>query len=296
MTMARPYHQKLAARARPFSLSLYLLLVVGLSWPLQFAFVFFAQTAFARYALSSAAMVMVGVATYLAGHHIFHDGFSRSGWQWGKLSHYGWVLGLAAVVWVVPTILELAFGLRTLPAGVSAFVITDILGAFLIHFVATLVPAFGEEFGWRGYLLRHLAERYSLRRALLFQGLIWWAWHLPTLIGMGLQETGGPVSGVAFTLLISLIPSILHAVIYAYIWTATQSLAVATVYHAAFDESRDAIEGAIGLSPMVQLWQMLVLTVLGALLLWKGHWDQLTQTAEAVPPVKSNRSPQGTKP
>ena len=70
--------------------------------------------------------------------------------------------------------------------------------------------------------------------------------------------------------------SMMHAIIYAYIWTVTQSLAVVTVYHAAFDEIRDAIETSIGFGSLVQIWQMLMLTVLGGMLLWKGNWKQLT--------------------
>jgi hypothetical protein len=61
-----------------------------------------------------------------------------------------------------------------------------------------------------------------------------------------------------------------------YIWTVTQSLAVVTVYHAAFDEIRDAIATSIGFGSLVEIWQTLTLTVLGGFLLWKGNWKQLT--------------------
>jgi uncharacterized protein len=63
----------------------------------------------------------------------------------------------------------------------------------------------------------------------------------------------------------------MHAVIFAYIWSTCQSLAVATVYHSAFDESRDALETSVGFGPFVDVvWQNVVLTLLGAVLLWKG--------------------------
>ena len=45
------------------------------------------------------------------------------------------------------------------------------------------------------------------------------------------------------------------------------------VYHAAFDEIRDAISYSIGFGPLVDIWQMLTLTILGGLLLWKGNWN-----------------------
>ena len=57
----------------------------------------------------------------------------------------------------------------------------------------------------------------------------------------------------------------MHAIVFAYIWSSTQSLAVSTVYHAAFDEVRDTLEGSVGLGPLSQNWQMLILTILGIL-------------------------------
>jgi membrane protease YdiL (CAAX protease family) len=67
----------------------------------------------------------------------------------------------------------------------------------------------------------------------------------------------------------------LHAVIFAYIWAKTKSLAVATFYHAAFDEVRDALENSVGLGPLANGWQMIVITITGGLLLWKVKWPEL---------------------
>ena len=260
---------------KPFSLKTYFLVVIALSWPFQIAYVLWAKTPFMRYALSFLPMIMVAVATYIAGRYIFRDGFSTAGWNWGKSKHYLAVFLLAIFVWVVPTIVELVLGMRSISKGV---IFPEILENFMLRFVATLIPAFGEEFGWRGYLLPHLIKRYRLKTALLLHSFIWWAWHLPVIVSMGVAEnpTGNRGTSIAIMLAITLIPSMMHAIAYAYIWTVTQSLAVVTVYHAAFDEIRDAIEVSIGLSPLVQVWQMLTLTILGGLLLWKGNWKQLT--------------------
>lgn len=259
---------------KPFSLKTYLLVVVAISWPFQIAYVLWAETPFMRYALSSLPMIMVAVATYIAGCYIFRDGFSRAGWRWGKPKHYLAVFSIAIFVWVVPAVLELVLGMRTISRGVMA---PDILGNFLLRFIATLIPAFGEEFGWRGYLLPHLVKQYRLRTALLLHSFIWWAWHLPVLIGMGMTEklTDNMGASIAIMLAVSLVPSMMHAIIFAYIWTMTQSLAVVSVYHAAFDEIRDAIASWIGFGPLVEIWQMLTLTILGGLLLWKGSWKPL---------------------
>ena len=278
MLTAHAHTPQSLATARPFSLRLYLLLIVALSWPFQFAFALWAETELARFTLSSLSMVMVTVGTFIAGRYIFRDGFAQAGWRWGKPKHYVAVLGLALLVWAAPVAVELVFGLHVLPAGLT---LAAVLARFGLYFVITLIPAFGEEFGWRGYMLRHLAQRHSLRRALLLHALIWWAWHLPALIGMGLADagSGSAVVAVAFMLAISLIPAMMHAIIFAYIWSSSQSLAVVTVYHSAFDEVRDSLERSVGFGPLVNVWQMLVLTVLGAVLLWRGNWRNLQEAA-----------------
>ena len=244
---------------------------------MQIAFVIWGQTPWLSYALSSASMVLVTVGTFIAGRYVFRDGFAHAGWKLGKPVHYLAVLALALLAWAAPVGVELALGLHSVPAGVT---LGGILTAFLLRFCGTLIPGFGEEFGWRGYMLRHLAATRTIRRALLLQGVIWWGWHLPTLIGLGAQTAASTAAAdvaiaVAFTLLVSLIPATLHAVIFAYIWVRSQSLLVASVYHAAFDEVRDALERSVGFGPLVDLWQMLLLTLLGAALLWKGNWQGL---------------------
>jgi len=268
-------HSNMRTTPKPFSLRIYLLIVVAISWPFQIAYVLWADTPFMRYALSSLPMIMVTVATYIAGRYIFRDGFSKAGWSWGKSKHYFAVFSLAIFLWVVPTILELVLGMRSIPRGV---IVPEILGNFLLRFIGTLIPAFGEEFGWRGYMLPHLIKQYSIRTALLLQAFIWWAWHLPVLVGTGMTEklTDNVGVSIAIVLVVSLIPGMMNAIAYAYIWTVTQSLAVVTVYHAAFDEIRDAIASSIGFGLLVDIWQMLTLTILGGLLLWKGNWKQLT--------------------
>jgi membrane protease YdiL (CAAX protease family) len=152
------------------------------------------------------------------------------------------------------------------------------LGMFVLRFTATLLPAFGEEFGWRGYMLPKLAERQGAKRGLLIHAFIWWFWHLPVVIGIGLHSSevsNHPFTNVIAICVISVIPTMLHAVIFAFIWAKTKSLAVVTVYHAAFDEVRDTLENGVGFGPLVNSWQMIVIIITGGLLLWKVNWDEL---------------------
>jgi membrane protease YdiL (CAAX protease family) len=46
---------------------------------------------------------------------------------------------------------------------------------------AFMLGPFGEEFGWRGYLLPRLAHKMGVVSALLVVGVIWGVWHWPLL-------------------------------------------------------------------------------------------------------------------
>lgn len=70
--------------------------------------------------------------------------------------------------------------------------------AIFIAPIANGLFTFGEEFGWRAYLLPKLLP-LGLRRAMLVQGLIWGIWHWP-VIAMGYEYgfdyPGFPVTGM----------------------------------------------------------------------------------------------------
>ncbi len=59
--------------------------------------------------------------------------------------------------------------------------------AFLIAPIVNALATFGEEFGWRAYLLPKLMPLGG-RRATLIVGIVWGAWHWP-LIAMGYEYT-----------------------------------------------------------------------------------------------------------
>lgn len=62
-----------------------------------------------------------------------------------------------------------------------------------------MIPAFGEELGWRGMLYPILVERMSKRSAALATGAVWGLWHAPAIAmghnyGMGYE--GFPIAGI----------------------------------------------------------------------------------------------------
>ena len=69
---------------------------------------------------------------------------------------------------------------------------------FFVPFV-NVVAAFGEEWGWRGYLMPKLMQRFSVVPALLVMGVVWGLWHLPlTMLGhnYGTGYAGYPFLGI----------------------------------------------------------------------------------------------------
>lgn len=73
------------------------------------------------------------------------------------------------------------------------------LALVLVCPLLNAATCFGEEWGWRGYLLPHLMERHSATWAIVAVGVIWGLWHAPiTVLGhnYGLDYPGWPVVGI----------------------------------------------------------------------------------------------------
>jgi len=82
-----------------------------------------------------------------------------------------------------PLIALIAIGLHSLLGGPALALRTTQL---LPQMIVILLIALGEEYGWRGYALPRLQQRYNALVASLILGLIWGVWHFPGyLIGVG---------------------------------------------------------------------------------------------------------------
>jgi membrane protease YdiL (CAAX protease family) len=70
--------------------------------------------------------------------------------------------------------------------------------AFLIAPIVNAAPVFGEEFGWRAYLVPKLID-IGERKALLLSGIIWGIWHAPVIAmghNYGFDYPGYPWTGM----------------------------------------------------------------------------------------------------
>ena len=87
------------------------------------------------------------------------------------------------------------------------------------------LAAFGEELGWRGFLLREF-KALGFTRASLFIGIIWGVWHTP-LILQGHNYPQHPVAGVFLMILFcTLLTPLLN-----YVTLKARSVIAAAIMH-----------------------------------------------------------------
>ncbi len=92
-----------------------------------------------------------------------------------------------------------AQGLETTKTQLQQAVVMQlVMGVILAPFV-NLINCFGEEWGWRGFLLPRMLKQFKVVPALLLSGLIWGLWHAPlTVMGhnYGVGYPGYPFMGI----------------------------------------------------------------------------------------------------
>lgn len=86
-------------------------------------------------------------------------------------------------IFVFPALISLAI-LTSLNFNVSGFELRTT--QLMPQIIVIVLIAVGEEYGWRGFLLPKLMNRFDLFRSSIILGLIWGIWHFPAyLIGTG---------------------------------------------------------------------------------------------------------------
>ncbi|GAP14099.1 CAAX protease self-immunity [Longilinea arvoryzae] len=147
-----------------------------------------------------------------------------------------------------------------------------------------LVVAFGEEYGWRGFLQGQLT-RLGKKRGVLLLGLIWGAWHYPA-IWMGHNYPGQPIAGtIAMTLY-----CVLLAFVLGYVVLKTGSVWLAAFLHAINNQTNSFFNSLVYTSndPIFSfglgLYGLATLAVIVLLLLRDPVWkDTPAQTQLAEP-------------
>ena len=104
-------------------------------------------------------------------------------------------------------------------------VISIVFSGLIAGITVNAIAAFGEEYGWRNYLVGALRE-VKFWKAALFIGIVWGIWHFP-LIMMGHNYPNEPYWGI----LLMVIMCILLGIIELYFVLKSKSMVVAAILH-----------------------------------------------------------------
>ncbi len=151
--------------------------------------------------------------------------------------------------------------LKPLPFSPSVLLVAILLQGSISGSILNFPFVFGEELGWRGFLL-HETRKWGFLKSNLFIGIIWGLWHAPVIL-MGHNFPGYPIQGIfVFTACTTALSFLL-----AYVRIKTKSIIGPCVVHGVLNAIGPVlflyIQGASPLFGTVQgLAGIVVITVL----------------------------------
>ena len=154
--------------------------------------------------------------------------------------------GMGIYFLLFPDDLDLSFGyfvstlesagapMETLPFPIELLMLVQCVQAILLAPLMNFITCFGEEWGWRGYLVPKMKGLLPTVPMLLITGIIWGLWHAPlTIIGhnYGLGYLGFPFTGIAMMCLFCVVVGIFLS----YVTLKTNSCIPAILGHGAIN-------------------------------------------------------------
>lgn len=129
----------------------------------------------------------------------------------------------------------------TIPMPLNLLMLIQAAQAVFLAPIMNFVTCFGEEWGWRGYLLPKMKNLLPTVPMLLVTGIIWGLWHAPlTIIGhnYGLGYWGFPFTGIGMMCIFCIVVGVFLS----YVTLKTNSCIPAILAHGAINGI-----GAIGM-------------------------------------------------
>jgi membrane protease YdiL (CAAX protease family) len=256
------------ARVQWSGIALFLALTFGFSWAIWLGLGALGVPFVLRTALG---MFGPAVAAALVRGPLRHEGFADAGLRLVGRGHTrgGWMylaayllppllitagIGLSLLIgyqhWTDPVVAmqdivarQLAAAHQALPARITLpqlariALIAQLAEALTIGLAFNMVFTFGEEFGWRGYLLPRLAPLGGAWAAII-SGIVWGLWHAPLILLSGYNFPGHPWLGIGGMVLFT----VALGVIFAWLRFRSGSVWPSTLAHAALNA-----QAAIGL-------------------------------------------------
>jgi uncharacterized protein len=114
------------------------------------------------------------------------------------------------------------------------------MATLLVAPLINVIPALGEELGWRGWLQPRLSDRFGQWMGAVLTGVIWGLWHAPVIL-LGYNYPGYPA---AAALALMVVACILMSVLLGWITDASGTVWAAAIAHG-------FINGAAGLGGLI---------------------------------------------
>jgi membrane protease YdiL (CAAX protease family) len=119
---------------------------------------------------------------------------------------------------------------QSLPMSTESFAALMAIQVVFLGAILGLPAYWGEEYGWRGYLLPKLLG-LGKARAIILHGVIWGLWHAP-VIAMGYNYPGHPVAGIIGMTVFC----VLMGAVFAWLYYASGSIFVPCLTHGVLNQ------------------------------------------------------------
>ncbi len=241
------------------------------------------------------ALMYVPAVASVVARFILKEGFADISMRWGgpdssRVTFLGWVYPMAVgfVAYGIAWATGLAEFQRPLSPRshlYSDFAVLNLMASFSVG--ATLgtavscVLTFGEEVGWRGYMLARLITA-GVPRPVFISGLIWACWHVPLILS-GQYAAG---SQPWFSALLFVIGVVAEAYLAAYLRLQSGSVWPAVIMHGAwnsiiqgtFDRATIGTPLAVGESG----WLTVTISIIVVVFMTRGAWTLQRRPGERL--------------
>ncbi len=232
-----------------------------LSWPVLiygFGWCNVPEDVLRRYLCACAGMGLVAVSAWLTRAVVERRGFEDVGWKLGRGRWYLAALAFCLLLWLGPPAVAHLAGQAHWRGSLSRAE----LGVVILSLSGfSILAGFGEEFGWRGYLLpRLLSDRRLVRGVLLLVGLVWGAWHsalaLAPLVRAAVEGSPPWLSMLGPALVgcgQMMASSIALSYIFGTLWLRSGSILLCAFFHGSWIGLRDASSQLVSYPPVFRL-------------------------------------------
>jgi membrane protease YdiL (CAAX protease family) len=204
----------------------FIVLVLAISWSLE-AFIIASGGVRNFGPLWIVALMCIPGCLSIVLRLILKSGYEDVSFRIGKGRYYVYAVAIPFLLVLLTGLVSAAIDIRQFSL-VSLEQLIQLSPVLLSVLVLGLIGAFGEELGWRGFLLPKLVSG-GVKNPYLVSGLVWASWHLPLIAYGGFYQTD-------YTLLMALIYGlgiIVMSFVFSELRMRSGSVWVATIAHTA---------------------------------------------------------------